>query len=74
MDETTPIAVCRHHWVLRQPEGDRIIGRCKRCDEIRIFPVAIEGDMEVPAERDLRTLSDLAPVRDAVSDAMRWSA
>ena len=73
-EETTMTPGCRHHWVLREPEGERIVGRCKRCDEVRIFS-ANGAEWEVPSEQNAALSgSPYADVQHAVSDARRWSA
>ncbi len=64
---------CRHHWSLSSPEGDRVVGRCRRCDAVRIYP-AFGADWEVPAERaEIGALGGDHSLREA-TERLRWSA
>lgn len=67
-------ALCRHHWVLGNPEGDRVVGRCKLCDAVRVYP-AVGMEWDVPAERgEGIAVADRERFRDDAVEVMRWSA
>lgn len=65
---------CRHHWVLSAPEDERVVGRCKLCDAVRVYP-AFGVEWEVPAERgEIIALSGNERFQENASEVMRWSA
>ena len=33
---------CKHHWVIKPPNGAKVLGRCKLCGLQRKFPTAPE--------------------------------
>lgn len=41
LDPTAPS--CVHHWLLGEPVGNQIPGRCKRCGARRVYSNSIEG-------------------------------
>ncbi len=73
MDEMTDQG-CRHHWVLGPPENERVVGRCKLCDAVRVYP-AVGAEWEVPAERgEISVMSGDERFRENATEVMRWSA
>ncbi len=65
---------CIHRWRLGAPEGDRVVGRCKHCDAVRVYP-AVGAEWEVPAERgEGIAFADRDRFREGAAEIMRWSA
>lgn len=39
---TVAIEVCRHHWILGEPQQEIILGVCKLCGMRREYPARLE--------------------------------
>ena len=33
---------CQHHWLIEEPNGPTVEGRCQVCSEVRMFRTALE--------------------------------
>ena len=44
---------CVHHWLLMDPVGGRIIGRCRSCDATKVFPASPESTQRFDDYREL---------------------
>ena len=43
---------CVHHWVLDDPVGSTVSGRCRRCGGTREFGARLVGDDHLEDDRD----------------------
>jgi hypothetical protein len=64
-DEPTPLhaldpeaPACVHHWLLGDPVGNQIPGRCKRCGARRVYSNSIEGTDRFDDYREITASSE----------------
>ena len=48
---------CVHHWLLGEPAGGMVVGRCKRCDATRVYPASPESTDRFDDYRELTASS-----------------
>jgi hypothetical protein len=48
---------CVHHWLLGEPTGGMVVGRCKRCDATRIYPASPDSTDRFDDYRELTASS-----------------
>ena len=48
---------CVHHWMLGEPTGGMIVGRCRRCDATRIYPASPDSTDRFDDYRELTASS-----------------
>jgi len=55
---TSDAPACVHHWLLGDPVGNQIIGRCKRCGARRVYSNSIEGTDRFDDYREITATSE----------------
>ena len=55
VDGTQPS--CVHHWMLGEPAGGLIVGRCRRCNATRTYPASPDSTDRFDDYRELTASS-----------------
>ena len=50
---TSEASLCIHHWVLGEPLGGRIMGRCRKCDASREYAASPQSTDRFDDYREL---------------------